>query len=286
MKHHFLILFSIIFQQVTFGQHKAAYQIVDRDSSFVNYDQLLDEARQADVVLFGEMHDNPICHWLELELLIDLDSLETVVLGLEMIERDDDDYLQAYMKGELTHEQLDSVARLWNNFETDYKPLVDFAKERSMPVIGTNVPRRYAGAIYADGFKALEELEDDEKTWMPPLPIEYDENLPGYKNIFSLFDDPSHVNENLPKAQAIKDATMAHFIATSIDSNQIMLHVNGSYHSENFEGIVWYLNKYQPGLKILTIASKEQDQLNMIEEENIGIADFTILVNERMSKSY
>ncbi len=244
----------MFFQQLGIAQHKPAYQIVAVDSSFVNYTQVLKEAKNVDVVLFGEMHDNPICHWLEMELLRDLDSLDNLVLGLEMIERDDHDHLQRYLNGELSHEQLDSVARLWNNYETDYKPLVDYAIEESIPVVGTNVPRRYAAAIYTDGFEALEALTEDEKAWLPKLPIEYDEHLPGYKNIFSLFDDPSHVNENLPKAQAIKDATMAHFISTAVDSSELMLHINGSYHSENFEGIVWYLNKYAPELKILTIA--------------------------------
>lgn len=268
------------------AQHKAAYQIAALDSVFVHYDQVLEQAKKVDVILFGEMHDNPICHWLEMELLADLDSTENLVLGLEMVERDDDEHLQKYLAGELTYEQLDSVARLWNNYDTDYKPLVDFSKENSIAVVGTNVPRRYAGAVYSEGFEALDDLTDEEKVWFPELPIAYDENLPGYKDIFSMFDDPSHVNENLPKAQAIKDATMAYFISTSIDSTQKMLHINGSYHSENYEGIVWYLNRYAPHLSILTIACREQAQINVLEEENIGIADFTILVNQKMSKSY
>jgi len=286
MKHSFLFFTSILFYQLGSTQHKPAYQIVDIDNQHVNYSLLLEEARQSDVILFGEMHDNPICHWLEMELMIDLDSLENLVLGLEMIERDNNKSLQRYLTDDLTYEQLDSVARLWNNYKTDYKQMVDFAKENSISVVGTNVPRRFAGAVYKDGFEALENLTEEEREWLPTIPIDYDENLPGYKDIFSMFDDPSHVNDNLPKAQAIKDATMAHFIATSIDSTQQMLHINGSYHSENFEGIVWYLNKYAPELKILTIASREQSQLSVVEEENLALANFTILVIDKMTKSY
>ena len=288
MKYFFLIVFAVLLHQSVFAQHKAAYRIVVQDGEFVDYDQMKEELEIADVILFGEMHDNPICHWLEFELLKDLhnDSTQQVVLALEMIERDNNELLQKYLAGELSHEEFDSTARLWNNYVTDYKPLIDYAKEQEIQVVGTNVPRRYASTIYKDGFSSLDSLSLDEREWLAPLPIEYDKELPGYKNILSLFDDASHVNENLPKAQAIKDATMAYFISKSIEQGQVMLHLNGSYHSENFEGIVWYLKKYNPQLNIKTIASKEQRQVQTIDEENKGIADFIIIVNELMSKSY
>ena len=49
-----------------------------------------------------------------------------------------------------------------------------------------------------------------EKTWMAPLPMDYDANLPGYVKMVEMMG--GHGGANMPKAQATKDATMAYFI--------------------------------------------------------------------------
>jgi len=49
----------------------------------------------------------------------------------------------------------------------------------------------------------------------------------------------SHGGENLPKAQALKDATMAFFISENYIFGKIFIHFNGAYHSDNYEEILW-----------------------------------------------
>ena len=93
-------------------------------------------------------------------------------------------------------------------------------------------------------------------------------------------------NENLPKSQAIKDATMAHFILQNWSSGKLFIHFNGSYHSDNFEGIVWYLKNSNPELKIKTITAEYQDDLDSLNEETAGTADYIIVVPENMTKTY
>jgi uncharacterized iron-regulated protein len=94
-----------------------------------------------------------------------------------------------------------------------------------------------------------------------------------------------HVTENLPKAQAVKDATMAHFIVQNLSKDKTLIHFNGTFHSDNFEGIVWYLNKYKPGLKIVTIASVEQDTIADVKDENKEKADFILVLPTSMTKT-
>ena len=93
---------------------------------------------------------------------------------------------------------------------------------------------------------------------------------------------PMHMSDNLPKAQAIKDATMAWFILKNVNEGYVFYHINGSYHSENHEGIVWYLKEYNKrnatDLKIVTITSVEQDTLDVLSKDNIGKADFIICI--------
>ena len=73
--------------------------------------------------------------------------------------------------------------------------------------------------------------------------------------------------ENITKAQVIKDATMASFILKNYQSGQTFLHYNGSYHSNNFEGIVWYLKKKNPKLIIVTINDIQAEDITKSAEK-------------------
>jgi len=269
-----------------YSQEKKAYQIYSADSIQTNFGQMLDSLKTADIILFGELHNNPICHWLQLEVLQDLNADKSVILGLEMVERDNQEVFAKYLKDSITHEELDSSARLWNNYSTDYKPIIDSAKALGIPVFGTNVPRRFASQVYKQGVESLDSLSANEKGYLAPLPFPYDKELPGYKKMMDMFDDPAHANENLPKAQALKDATMAHFILQHLEKDHTFLHLNGSYHSDNYEGIVWYLKNEKPNLKVVTISSKEQDNISSLESQYDGIADFIIIIPNAMTKTY
>jgi len=95
-----------------------------------------------------------------------------------------------------------------------------------------------------------------------------------------------HGGENLPKAQALKDATMAHFILQYYKPGSLFIHYNGAYHSENREGIVWYLRKQQPALNIITITTVSQKDIFHLLKENVNKADFIICVDEDMTTTY
>jgi uncharacterized iron-regulated protein len=272
---------------VCFGisaQDKKAYQIFDKNGKKVTYGKLLKAAEKAQVVVFGEYHNNSVVHWLQLELTKDLAEKKPLVLGAEMLEADNQKQLNQYLKGEINQKQLDTTVRLWPNYKTDYKPLVDFAKEKNLPFIATNIPRRYASMVSKKGFEALETLTAEEKTWIAPLPIAYDENLPGYVNMMKMMGD--HASPNMPKAQASKDATMAYFILKNLKDNSIFIHYNGSYHSDNFEGIHWYLKNALPNLQTITIATLEQKDLEKIMPEEYNKADYILVIDEDVTKTH
>jgi uncharacterized iron-regulated protein len=85
-----------------------------------------------------------------------------------------------------------------------------------------------------------------------------------------------HGGQNLPKAQAIKDATMAYFILKNFFAGKTLINFNGSYHSDHLQGIEWYLRKTDPALKILTIGSAEQDAVDELEKDNLDLANFIL----------
>ena len=283
MKHYFLI--GLLFSSVVFqAQDKKAYQLFDKNGKKTTYKKLLKKTGLSQVLLFGEYHNNAISHWLELKIAKDLAQENKLVLGAEMLEADNQKQVNQYLAGEINQKQLDSVARLWKNYTTDYKSLVDFAKEKRFPFIATNIPRRYAAMVSKNGFEALDKLTDEEKSWIAKLPIPYDASLPGYVEMMKMMGD--HTSPNMPKAQASKDATMAHFINKNLDKNTIFIHYNGTYHSDNFEGINWYLKTYNPDIKIITISTVEQKELSKLEPENYKKADFILVIDEDVTKTY
>lgn len=237
-----------------------------------------------DIVLFGEEHNNPISHWLQLELTKKCNEKRKLILGAEMIEADNQSALNLYLDSKIPRANLDSVIRLWPNFKTDYEPLVDFAKEKKLNFIATNVPRRYANRVFKEGFEALTTLTPQEKTWISPLPIKFDPGLPRYKNILVMMGE--HGSAKLVMAQAIKDATMAHFILKNFQEGSLFLHYNGNYHSDFQEGILWYMKQERPNLNYATISTVSQSQIKKLNKENKGAANFVICVDEDMTKTH
>ena len=266
------------------AQDKKAYQFFDSKGKKVTYEKVLKASEKTDVVLFGEYHDNSLVHWLQLEFTKDLAKRKNLVLGAEMLEADNQEVVNRYLKGEINQKGLDTLARLWINYKTDYKPLVDFAKSKQIDFIATNIPRRYASLVFRKDLVALDSLSLQEKAWIAPLPIAFDINLPGYKSMMGM--QGGHAGEKMPKAQAIKDATMAYFINKNRKENSVFIHYNGTYHSDNYEGINWYLKKLDDNIKIITIAMVEQKDLGKLESENNNKANFILVIDEDMTKSY
>ena len=264
----------------SWAQDKKAYVFFDKNGRRTSYKKLLRKSEKADIVLFGEYHNNPIAHWLELELLKDLQPKRPLVLGAEMLERDNQEALDRYLQGAIDQKGLDTLACLWKNYKTDYKPLVDFAKKHQLPFVATNIPRQYANLVYKKGIQALDTLASAEKQWIVRLPFAYDGSLSQYEKMKKM---SGHNTENLPMAQAIKDATMAESILAHLKPNSLFVHFNGSYHSDYYQGIGWYLRRERPNLRILTIATTSQAALKKLEKESYEQADFILVVDEDLS---
>lgn len=284
MKTRFVATILLFAHCLLSAQDKMPYQIYSKSGKKVTYDKILAQAVRSDVVLFGEYHNNSIIHWLQVELTKDLSAKKNIILGAEMIEADNQSQLNQYLKSEINQKAFDTLARLWSNHRTDYKPLVDFAKDKSISFIATNVPRRSASKVFRGGFEVLTDLPSIEKAWMAPLPIIYDANLPGYARMMAEMGE--HGGENLPKAQALKDATMAYFIAQNFRQDYTFLHYNGTYHSDYFDGIFYYLKHFAPLLKTMTIATVEQANISTFNKDDLNKADFIIVVDEDVTKTH
>ncbi|MFO8054343.1 MAG: ChaN family lipoprotein, partial [Bacteroidales bacterium] len=287
MKRYFILLLVSVFSLQGISQ-KAAYKLYKADGTETGYQELLRSATNKEIVLFGELHNNPICHWLQLQLAMDLyqESSGKLTLGAEMFERDNQLIIDEFLRGLISEQSFEKQARLWPNYHTDYKPLLTFAKEKDIPFIATNIPRRYASMTVSGGFESLDSLHKNAYQWIAPLPVDYDPELPAYKKMLTMTGMHRKPNENLPKAQAIKDATMAHFILENKSENNVFLHYHGTYHSNNYEGIYWYLKNYDANTEPLTIASVQQKDIQKLEENNHKLADFILVIPQNMTKTH
>ncbi len=305
MRPTLLLLFGLL--ALSFRPDKPAYRLYDAKIKAVSYEQLLRRAADADVVLFGELHNNPICHWLELQLAKDLAEQKRgqLVLGAEMFETDNQVALTDYVQGRSSDKEFAAQARLWPNYDTDYKPLTTLARAQKLPFVATNIPRRYATLVARNGLLSLDTVSAATKRLIAPLPLTVDLTRPGYKAMMEMMGGSGHGSSGAPnphgsttdmaanfaRAQAIKDATMAYFILQNRKPGQTLLHINGDYHSKNFDGIVGYLRDMAgPSLKILTISSvdvPDPEKPKADSETNLNqLADFVLAIPSDMTKTY
>ena len=289
----YLSLLCFFFLLASFRGDRPAYRLFTAAGQPADYDQMLTELAQADVVLFGEQHNDALAHWLELQVAKDLLKLKKptqLVLGMEMFERDVQPLVAQYAAGTLADTAFERQTRPWPNYATDYRPLLQFARDNHVPVIGTNAPRPFAQAVARGSLKALDKIPAANRALLAPLPLKVDYDLPGYKNIAAMFGGDSNAHgggaQNIIQAQALKDATMAYFIQTSLSAGQTLLHLNGSYHSDHHDGIGAYLRQYAPKLRVKTLSVVTQEQLQQLEKEQVNVADFVVVVPADAAKTY
>lgn len=290
MKYYTAIFVFILNFSFGFSQKTLPYQLFNKKGKSIKFEKMADELAAYDIVLFGEHHNNSINHWLQLRLTKSLYAKKksNLVLGAEMFERDNQVQLNQYLNGELDEKILKDSMRLWNNFNTDYKPLVDFAKEKKLKFIATNIPRRYASIVSKKGLDSLNTVTEKEKKWMMKLPVEVTLDTPGYPEMLDMMGDHAGPNAmNFVAAQAVKDATMAESIAANFQKGQLFLHYNGDFHSKQYGGIYWYLKKLNPDLKIavISIFESENDELPLPTEDFIP-TEYNLVFPADMTKTY
>lgn len=289
MKRLLILSFLVLSAFTATYAKKPAYVLYNSKGKKVTYTKMVKDVSGSDIILFGEYHDNPISHWLQLELTMSMHALkgDKLVLAAEMFEADNQMIFDEYMGGKISEARFEEEMRLWRNYKTDYKPLVKFAKDNNLRFVASNIPRRYASMVAGGGFEILETLTDEARRFIAPLPVAYDPELPGYARMLNMGGmGKGQVNENFPKAQAIKDATMAHFILNDWETGKQVIHYHGSYHSDFYEGIFWYLKQAKPALKLKTIATVTQDNVTKLNEDSLGRADYIIVVPSTMTRTY
>ncbi|MCQ9638485.1 ChaN family lipoprotein [Chryseobacterium sp. WG14] len=273
------------------AQDFKAYQFYDKKGKEVKTDKIVKELADYDVVFFGENHNSSINHWLQLKITEALFEKKKgqLILGAEMFERDNQSQLNQYLNGKFDGKTFKDSARLWNNYATDYKPLVDFAKNKKLNFVATNIPRRYASQTAKEGLESLNKLSEKEKTYIAQLPIKVTLDTPGYQEMKAMMGDHAEGTKvmNFISAQATKDATMAESILKNFQAGKTFIHYNGNYHSKEFGGIYWYIKQKNPNLKmaVISVFESENPELKFPGKEYVP-TDFNLIIPSDMTKTF
>ncbi len=244
------------------------YKIYDASGQPATLDQVVAAMMQHDAIFIGEIHNDPTAHQLELQLLQrahdrlaiepDKSNARALVLSLEMFERDVQSVLDEYLAGLIQERHFLAASRPWNNYQTDYRPLVEFARTHAVPVVAANAPERYVNRVGRLGRDALKPLPPLALSWLAPFP--YGAASPAYAAKFNAVMSGGgmgpHGNPFLLDAQALRDATMAYSIAEELkrQKHPLVLHVNGGFHSEGRLGTPEQLRALRPQTRVLVLA--------------------------------
>jgi uncharacterized iron-regulated protein len=259
----------------------------------ISFDELVERVASADVVFFGEQHDDPETHRVEFGLLDALGrSGRPVILSLEMFERDAQPLLNDYLAGRVSEADFLAKSRPWERYITDYRPMVELAKVKGWTVVASNVPRPLASAVGRKGLAALDTLTPNERGWAAKdiqcpddaYRTRFMDTMRGHGSGGAAPAPgdtlPTTVANRFYYAQCIKDETMAESIVESrqrASGNAIVVHYDGAFHSDYAQGTVARVKRRSPDLRMTVITAVPViDQAAATLNDHTGRADFII----------
>ncbi len=267
------------------------YKIYDtKTRQLITIDKIVSDMQSADVLFFGEEHNDSAGHWLENKIFNALYAAygNKLALSLEMFETDNQLVLNEYLAGQIDENRFSTNLRLWSNYK-DYRPMIEFAKQNKVPVIAANPPRRYVNMVTRRGMRSLDSLSKEAKQYLPPLP--YDTLGGRYREKFLeiMKGAPESASRNVYYSQSLWDAGMAysiyHFRKKNKDKK--IFHCVGKFHTDEKLGTAAQLQKRSKKLRILNISCfPDKSFANPSWQEFEHLGDYVILTEYELGRTY
>jgi uncharacterized iron-regulated protein len=263
-----------------------------RKKKFIDFEALASRLAAADLVFVGEQHNDPATHRMELAILEGVARRrDSVVLSLEMWERDVQPLLDRYLSGAATEEELLRAGRPWKNYPTDYRPLVELARARSWPVIASNVPRPLASLVSRGGLAALDTLDPAVRPQaaaaMACPEDDYFERFRaamgdmGSHGATPVSPDSAAARlKRVYQAQCVKDETMGESVARAWTPGRLVVHYNGAFHSDFGLGTAERARRRAEGARVLVVTAVPVSDLDRLDpsKEDRKRADYLLYV--------
>ncbi len=262
-----------------------------RTGRTIAFSQLLDDLAKADAVFLGELHTDETTHRVELGVYEGLADRRggKVVLAMEMFERDVQGALDTYLAGDSSEHEFLAASRPWKNYDTAYRPLVEFAKSRELPVVASNFPRPARRSLSRLGEGAT--LEDLEGAARSQAPKRLYPNSPAYwrrvdnaiRGHSAMMGAKRSDDERLYSTQSLWDNSMGEACAIALDEHpgSSVLHVNGGFHSAYWDGTVRQLRLRKPDANVLTVSIVPSSNPSIADPGGAAVADYVVYAEAR-----
>ena len=259
---------------------------------FTDFESLLADVSSAGIVFVGEEHDDPATHRMELALLEGIGRRrDSVVLALEMFERDVQPALDRYLAGQTSEEDLLRESRPWKNYAADYRPLVEYARSRGWPVVASNVPRRLASLVARNGLGGLDTLSagsrpDAASDMSCPEDRYYDRFARAMGDMAGHGPEPADTASpgarmlRMYQAQCLRDETMGESVARVWRQGRLVVHYNGSFHSDFRMGTAARAGRRTDGARLVVVTAVPVSDLDHLKpsKEDRKRADYLLYV--------
>ncbi|MDB4902646.1 MAG: hypothetical protein JWQ63_1927 [Mucilaginibacter sp.] len=277
-----------VFSQDSLSQHYKIYNSLKQKT--ITIDDLVNDMDDADVLFFGEEHNDSTGHYLEHTLFKKLSEKypDKLALSLEMFETDCQNVLNEYLNGFIREKNFITDARAWHNYK-DYRPLIELAKTNHIPVIAANAPGRYVNMVNRLGLNSLNQLSPTGKSYLPLLPIDTATGAYYEKFLQIMGGHQAMAGMQMFQAQNLWDATMGWSLANfyKAHTKYKILQINGGFHSEEKLGAVSQLKEYAPKIKVLNIAAYADDNFDNPDWNKLSKnGDYIILTDPKLPKTF
>ncbi len=292
MKQLFVVI-TLLFSTILFSQDSMSvhYKIYDtKAKQTVSVEKIVSRMIEADVLFFGEEHNDSTGHYLENKIFRELYSIygNRIVLSLEMFETDGQLVLNEYLSGKIDEARFSKDIRLWSNYK-DYRPMIEYAKQNSIRVIAANPPRRYVTMVSRRGMVSLDSLSKEAKKLLPPIPFDTLTGLYREKFFETMKGSPGGNNPKVYHSQSLWDAGMSYSIYSYLKKNkgQKVFHCVGKFHCDEKLGTAAQLALRNKKLKILNISCFPDESFDNPDWEKLSyLGDYIILTNPKLRKTF
>lgn len=264
----------------------------------ITFDAMIAAASEADIVFFGEQHDDPVTHTAEMAVFAALSNKrEKVLLSLEMFERDVQPLLDDYLTGRTNEKDFLAGSRPWDRYATDYRPVLEHARLNRWPVIAANIPRPIASSIARNGLAHLDTIartqrafaaQENQCAFSGDYYQKFVEVMGGGAQHAATPGDSAAARATLNRyyeAQCVKDEAMGESIIRAWERSgkgTILLHVNGAFHSDYRLGTVERVVRRKSDAKIVVITGVPvPDPVKGNPAEHADKADYLIFTMVR-----
>ena len=231
------------------------YTIASPEGEPLSVVQLAQALRDGDIILVGEWHSHPAAHLLQAQLLAALyQQNPKITLSMEQFTRDNQLILNDYLAGNIGEKTLVKEANAWPNYDSDYRPLVEFAKQNNVDVIAANAPKSIVRCVGRQGPEYLNKLPPNERLWAArSLTLATD----AYQQTFiaSMHHGDEAQTKRQFAAQTTWDDTMAESMVDYLKQHpqQQIIHVAGRFHTAEGLGTASRIQARNPKLKIMMV---------------------------------